>query len=360
MLNYSTFYLQFILHLLKCIFVEFYIFFYILKVYEFYIFFPFDTKFMNNSLWTEKYRPKSPESLQLPPHLGNFLKHAIKNGFPHLLLYGPPGTGKTTFAGMLEPTLILNASDDRGIAVVRDKIKKIANTVKRQVIVLDECENLTRDSQTCLRRILEDYQNTSFIFCTNYYSRIIDPLKSRLLKFKFTSSGCKVLKKIAEKEMNNSFDKNANDKNSTNNIINYVECIFKKCSGDLRKSINIMQGLAALKNIEYTEDLIDSLVGRIPNDIYFKLFNETESFANDFIRDGYSALQLIQQLAETENDDKSGKSFKITIPNITSEKEKSRFYLLLSELEGFSVNGCSDELVINRLVSGMKNIIENN
>lgn len=108
---------------------------------------------MNSALWTEKYRPKTVEDLDCEPHIRKFLENSIKNGFPHLLLYGPPGTGKTTFASLLKPTFQLNASDDRGIDTIRNKIKMLANTVSKQVIVLDECENLTRDSQTCLRRL---------------------------------------------------------------------------------------------------------------------------------------------------------------------------------------------------------------
>jgi DNA polymerase III delta prime subunit len=105
-----------------------------------------------NDLWTEKYRPKTIEELDCSSFLKKFLQNATVNGFPHLLLYGPPGTGKTTFASLLNPTFELNASDDRGIEIIRNKIKKVANTVSKQVIVLDECENLTKDSQTCLRR----------------------------------------------------------------------------------------------------------------------------------------------------------------------------------------------------------------
>ena len=300
----------------------------------------------NNSLWTEKYRPKSPDDLDAPPHIKRFLGHAMKNGHPHLLLYGPPGTGKTTFAAMLGPTLVLNASDERGIDVIRNKIKKIANTVSKQVIILDECENLTRDSQTCLRRILEDYPNTTFIFCTNYYSRVIDPLKSRLLKLKFAASTGACLARIGQVEgleMDGAF---------------YAE-LFSKCNGDLRKCINVLQGIRPLysdgentgrdenrsnadKEGKVLKDSVhknlDNLIGRIPSRITEAFaglsFTNYRAFVSSFIFEGYSTLQLVQQLSEGVHG---------------TQKQKCLFSLLLSESESCCVKGCSDEIVLMNL-----------
>ena len=278
-----------------------------------------------NNLWTEKYRPKDQRDFDGPVHIKNFLKHAIENGHPHLLLYGPPGTGKTTFASLLNPTLSLNASDERGIDVIRNKIKKVANTVTKQVIVLDECENLTKDAQTCLRRILEDYPNTTFIFCTNYFNKIIGPLKSRLLKFKFTIKENKALEKIGSME-NLEFDES------------FYRDLFRKCGGDLRKSINVLQGIKPL--LQNTKDVfgVDELIGRIEQS-KIEEFNKIEvgnykEFINKFIREGFSVLQLIQQLNECLR----GK-----------EHQKAEFSKNLAELEGFCFNGCSDEIVLMNL-----------
>lgn len=268
-----------------------------------------------NCLWTEKYRPKTQNDLQVPEHIKRFLENANKNGFPHLLLYGPPGTGKTTFAMLLKPTLILNASDDRGIDIIRNKVKKVANTAARQIILLDECENLTKDAQTCLRRILEDFHNTTFIFSTNYINKIIAPLKSRLLKIKFLARDSTALEKIG------------NTENMERNKIFYND-LLKKCDGDLRRSINVLQGINPLNNPN-----VDEMIGRIPEDVVkgFWEAKDPYEFAREFVFESYSTLQLIKQLSESLRG---------------SDFQKAKFSKSLSELEAMSVKGCSDELIV--------------
>lgn len=273
-----------------------------------------------NDLWTEKYRPKTIEELDCSSFLKKFLQNATSSGFPHLLLYGPPGTGKTTFAGLLKPTFELNASDDRGIEIIRNKIKKIANTVSKQVIVLDECENLTRDSQTCLRRILEDFPNTRFIFCTNYYSKIIDPLKSRLLKLKFTLKESTALQKIGEKE-------------GMNYDSEFYKKLFQKCNFDLRKCLNILQGIKPLKNFD-----LDEVIGVLKEEIIenFKSieFSNYREFIKMFLFQGFNFVQLLLQLASSlEGDD----------------IQKAKFSKIIAECEAKSYNGCSDEICLEFL-----------
>lgn len=278
-----------------------------------------------NSLWTEKYRPKTVDDFDGPAHIKRFLVHAIAHGHPHLLLYGPPGTGKTTFASLLGPTLSLNASDERGIDTIRNKVKKIANTVARQVIVLDECENLTKDSQTCLRRILEDYPNTTFIFCTNYYDRIIDPLKSRLLKLKFVVRESKMLARIGEHEG-----------------LAYDSAFYKellaKCNGDMRRCINVLQGIKPLAGTAQDAALMDSVTGRVPqqkiDEFWAAGVAGYREYVRSFVFDGYSVLQLVQQL----NDKMTG-----------TEKQRGELALALAEAEGQCVAGCTDELVLTSL-----------
>lgn len=281
-----------------------------------------------NALWTEKYRPKSIDDLNAPEHIKRFLRRAVSEGHPHLLLYGPPGTGKTTISGLLSPTLVLNASDERGINVIRNTIKQRASTVSKQVIVLDECENLTRDAQTCLRRVLEDFPNTVFIFCTNYASGIIRPLRSRTLALKITPCRGHALPRIGELEglpfAGTTYD-----------------ALFEKCNGDLRRCINVLQGLRPLyKNSSDTDvtAALDSSIGIVPDSKISELKSVTvlnyRDFVADFIRSSFSVLQLIQQLNRCLEG---------------TERQKCAFFLSLSRLEGCSTAGCSDEIVLMNL-----------
>lgn len=141
-------------------------------------------------LLTEKYRPQKLENL-----IGFIPSFDIDESIPHLLLYGTPGIGKTTLAKIIINTLkcdsiTLNASSERGIDVIRDKVKDFASTKSRdsniKIVFLDESDHLTPDAQTALRNTMETYsRNTRFILTANYINRIIEPLRSRCVLVKF-------------------------------------------------------------------------------------------------------------------------------------------------------------------------------
>lgn len=274
------------------------------------------------SLWTEKYRPKDPKDFSAPKHIKNLLEHSLVHGFPHLLLYGPPGTGKTTFAHLLSGKnfLELNASDERGIATVRTRIKTYASSISsKNVIILDECELLTPDAQHCLRRVIEDYPQTRFIFITNYISRIIEPLKSRLLKLKFDLfDTSEVLERIATQEKVDSAS---------------IKKLYRYCNYDLRRAINTLQGIAPLKNssLEEVLGIIDDEV----IDAFWKVtFEGLEPFVSSFSREGHSLIQLIHQLAASLQGD---------------DMQKARFSQALSLVEGRAVLGCTEEILLRLL-----------
>jgi len=149
-----------------------------------------------NNLWVEKYRPSSLNDLVLDPLHKDIIHKFLKEGnIPHLLLSGGVGTGKTTIAKILINTLdcdslILNASSERGIDVVRNKIQMFASMSsfkKWKIVFMDEADLLTPESFFALRNIMETYsQNTRFILTANYINRIIEPIRSRcqIMEFK--------------------------------------------------------------------------------------------------------------------------------------------------------------------------------
>jgi replication factor C small subunit len=149
-----------------------------------------------HTIWTEKYRPDTLEGYVGNDTLREKLQHYIEhNDIPHLLFYGTAGTGKTTAAKLLVKNidcdhLFINASDERGVDTIREKLKGFASTIgfrSLKIIVLDECDALTPDAQRALRNMMEAYSaSTRFILTANYVERIIDPLISRTQVYKLT------------------------------------------------------------------------------------------------------------------------------------------------------------------------------
>lgn len=206
-----------------------------------------------NIMWTEKYRPRSLNDLRGHQDIIIRLKGFVEKGnLPHLLFAGPPGTGKTTAVLALAHDLFgpdtyhhnileLNASDDRGIDIVRTQIKEFARTAPYnapfKIICLDEADNLTSAAQHALRRTMEKYVRTSrFALICNYSSKIIEPIQSRCAIFRFKPLSDEEIREyliyISEKE-NLVYDKEG------------IETILYIAEGDLRKAINILQSTAA-------------------------------------------------------------------------------------------------------------------
>lgn len=218
-------------------------------------------------LWVEKYRPRSLDEIVNQEEVVSRLKQFVKEkNMPHLLFAGPPGTGKTTAAHALAHDLFgenykqymleLNASDERGINVIREKVKEFARSrtppgIPFKIILLDEADNMTADAQQALRRLMELYTtSTRFILIANYPSKIIDPIQSRCAFFRFTplkkEDVVERLRYIAEKE-NVDYD------------IEALETIYEISEGDMRKAINILQAASALGKV--TVEAVFKVVG---------------------------------------------------------------------------------------------------
>lgn len=153
---------------------------------------------MKNLIWYEKYRPKELDQLALDEAVAEMLHHYIEQGeIPHLMLHGPAGSGKTTIAMILirklaSARLLLNASsDDRGIATVKTKVKQFAaaktmHKNKLNIVLFDEADGLTPESQLALKNTIETFhKNCRFIFTCNEIDKVIEPIKSRCVTIRF-------------------------------------------------------------------------------------------------------------------------------------------------------------------------------
>lgn len=153
---------------------------------------------MKNLIWYEKYRPKELDQLALDESVAEMLNHYVdQNEIPHLMFYGPAGSGKTTIAMILirklaSARLLLNASsDDRGIATVKTKVKQFAaaktmHKNKLNIVLFDEADGLTPDSQLALKNTIETFhKNCRFIFTCNMIDKVIEPIKSRCVTIHF-------------------------------------------------------------------------------------------------------------------------------------------------------------------------------
>lgn len=218
---------------------------------------------MEAAIWTEKYRPQTFSEIKGQQEIVKRTEAFVKQqNMPHLMFAGPAGTGKTTLSLVVakqmfkdswrENFLELNASDERGIDVIRVKVKDFARTkaignVPFKIIYLDECDALTKEAQQALRRTMENYTQTCrFILSCNYSSKIIDPIQSRCTVFRF--------KPLAKEDMITIIDKITKNESLTIDT-QAKEALYEISNGDCRRVENILQASAAIsKNI--TESLI--------------------------------------------------------------------------------------------------------
>jgi len=220
-------------------------------------------------MWAEKYRPKSLDDMVNQKEIVNRLKSFVEaRNTPHCIFAGPPGTGKTTAALCLardlygevyrEHLMELNASDERGINVVRETVKTFARIrtigeIPFKIMILDEADNMTSDAQQALRRTMERFTETCrFILIANYSGKIIEPIQSRCAPFRFT---------YLPREDHDAYLRHITKAEGVKLLDEGLNAVFEVCGGDLRRAINTLQAAASMgKPID--EDTVYSVIGR--------------------------------------------------------------------------------------------------
>ncbi len=290
---------------------------------------------MDIEVWAEKYRPKSLNEIINQSHVVDRLKAFVKNkNVPHCLLAGPPGTGKTATTLALARDLFgeswrsnileLNASDERGIQIVRGKIKDFARTrslanINFKLIILDEADALTADAQHALRRTMESFANTTrfFLIC-NYSSKIIEPVQSRCSVFRF-----KPLNENHIKEYINRIAKE--EKLSVDD--GGIKAIIDLSEGDLRKVSNLLQSSSALKE-KINESIVYEIANQAkPNDVKDMLslvlngkFMDARKKLHDMIlKQGLSGEDIIKEVHKQIFDLNIPEENKVKLVELTGE-----------------------------------------
>jgi len=309
---------------------------------------------LSYEMWTEKYRPHSLTDIVDQEEIVNRLKSFVKaQNVPHCIFAGPPGTGKTTAALCLAQDLYgprfrdyvmeLNASDERGINVVRETVKTFARTksigeVIFKVLILDEADNMTGDAQQALRRTMERYTETArFILIANYSGKIIEPIQSRCAPFRFTylprEHAVNWVKRIAEKE-------NLTVKDDG------LEAVLDISGGDLRRVTNILQTAASIgKPID--EETVYSVVGRAnPVDVRDMLLT---ALSGDFVEARKKLRDMLQVRAGTEVIGQiHSEAFRLTsVP----DKWKVKLAEIIGEVDFRLLQGSNEEIQLSALLA---------
>lgn len=316
----------------------------------------------DNIPWIEKYRPSTLDDLASHSDIKLTLEKFMKDGsLPHLLFHGPPGTGKTSTilacARKLYPpqqfgqmVLELNASDDRGIDIVRGQILNFASSramysnAKFKLVILDEADQMTNDAQSALRRIIEKYaDNTRFCLITNYMNKIIPAIQSRCTRFRFGPLSEEQIiprmRMIIENE-------------KVNITEDGIKAIYDLSEGDMRRVVNLLQSNA----MSFSKETIDEskvyqccgypLRSDIQQIIELLLNSNVktayEKIADIKLSKGLALQDIITQLSLTFG--------QMTFP----QSIKMDIYIKMANIEYWLNNGGSEKIYLSALIGAFQ------
>ena len=317
-----------------------------------------------NEIWTEKYRPKTLDEVVGQKSITDRLKGYVEaKNMSHLMFAGSPGTGKTTCALALARSMYgdswrgnfieLNASDDRGIDVVRGKIKDFARTApvdgaEFKIIFLDESDALTNDAQGALRRTMEKYSKTCrFILSCNYSSKIIDPIQSRCAVFRFRPLSNEDIREYLERICR---EESLEVEDGALDALVYI------ARGDMRRAVNTLQTADSL-GVPISVDVISKVSGSANEEEIMGIltsalagrFTEASSKLDKVMIDyGLSGQDIIRQM--------HSQIFKLSVDT----ESKVKLIDKTGEIEFRIIEGSNEKIQLEALLAYMVLIGEKN